>query len=232
MRAARSGSQKSAASHQTRWQKRCAEDPNFRARERDRYARRKEESNARRRHRMAAETPQERKERLARLCAWYAAHKEEVKARKRRQWAKDRELRRKRSYQFRKRRLKYQYGISIEDYDALLARQGGICAICKRKPGKAPLCVDHCHICHVVRGLLCHKCNCGIGYLEDDPRLLRAALVYLDGAFSNGLRPSGSSRAARSPPSRAAAASARTTRDAHRRAGPSCCGATRGRCHR
>ncbi len=84
------------------------------------------------------------------------------------------------------RRLKKEYGISIEDYDRMLAEQGGGCAICKRtdntsKLGKPnPFAIDHCHKSKtVVRGLLCHRCNMGLGYFGDDIQLLEAALVYL-----------------------------------------------------
>jgi hypothetical protein len=81
----------------------------------------------------------------------------------------------------RLRRLR-KYGISEEEYDAMLRRQRGLCGICKRKPGKRRLCVDHDHETGQVRGLLCHKCNCGIGFYRDDPRLTRAAAAYLEAA--------------------------------------------------
>jgi hypothetical protein len=41
--------------------------------------------------------------------------------------------------------------------------------------------IDHCHITGKVRGLLCHKCNKGIGLLGDDPARVAAALNYLEG---------------------------------------------------
>ena len=72
------------------------------------------------------------------------------------------------------------------DYDAMLAKQGGLCAIC-RKPetstlrGKLiPLAVDHDHASGRVRGLLCGKCNKGIGLLGDSASGIRAALAYLE----------------------------------------------------
>ena len=73
------------------------------------------------------------------------------------------------------------YGITIADYNAILERQGGVCAICKKHPGET-LCVDHCHATGKVRGLLCRKCNAAIGFLEDDPRNARAAAAYLEAA--------------------------------------------------
>jgi len=65
----------------------------------------------------------------------------------------------------------------------MLAHQGGVCAICKRKPDKGkPLCVDHCHVTGMVRGLLCHKCNMVLAFGNDDPDILRAAIAYLRAA--------------------------------------------------
>jgi hypothetical protein len=66
----------------------------------------------------------------------------------------------------------------VVDYDAMLARQGGVCKIC-RKPALKRLCLDHDHANGWIRGLLCHKCNTGLGLFDDDiGRILRAA-VYL-----------------------------------------------------
>ena len=68
-------------------------------------------------------------------------------------------------------------GISLVDYDAMLQRQNGACAICKRS-GQA-LCVDHCHACGKVRGLLCGKCNSVLGFCGDSPAHLLMAAAYL-----------------------------------------------------
>jgi hypothetical protein len=70
-----------------------------------------------------------------------------------------------------------RYGISLKDFRALEARQGHVCAICRR-PARV-LCIDHCHVTGRVRGLLCHKCNSALAFCDDDPRLLRAAMAYL-----------------------------------------------------
>jgi Recombination endonuclease VII len=61
----------------------------------------------------------------------------------------------------------------------MVAKQNGLCAICKRKPAKK-LCVDHCHATGIVRGLLCRKCNTGLGCYEDNPTFLRSATAYLE----------------------------------------------------
>ena len=79
--------------------------------------------------------------------------------------------------------LKRRYGISRADYAALLARQGGVCAICGKPPEKT-LCVDHCHSTGRIRGLLCRKCNFGLGCYAEDQAAIIAALAYLGyGAF-------------------------------------------------
>ena len=83
----------------------------------------------------------------------------------------------------RKYQLKYNYGITEEDYNFMLQQQGGKCAICSSdKPtGKWKVfAVDHCHHTNVIRGLLCNECNRGIGLLGDDSQRLRAAANYLD----------------------------------------------------
>lgn len=70
-----------------------------------------------------------------------------------------------------------KYGLREDDYDRMLAKQNGVCAICYGpQQGSKPFCVDHCHSTNIVRGLLCGKCNSGIGMLCDDPvRMINAA---------------------------------------------------------
>ena len=86
----------------------------------------------------------------------------------------------------RRRRLLSLYGISHEEYDEMLERQGGVCAICKNKPGEGKLlCVDHCHVTGMVRGLLCHKCNSVLAFGNDDPDIMRAAIAYLQAALAS-----------------------------------------------
>lgn len=78
--------------------------------------------------------------------------------------------------------LKRKYGITIEQYDAMLVAQGGGCAICQRPPSDSiSLHVDHDHETGRIRGLLCFRCNNSLGDLEDSPQLLQAALRYIDG---------------------------------------------------
>lgn len=78
-----------------------------------------------------------------------------------------------------------QYGMLLEDYDALLRSQNGKCAICSvPEPGghNNRFHVDHDHISLQVRGLLCHHCNKGLGQLKDSVAVLSNAITYLNNA--------------------------------------------------
>lgn len=84
----------------------------------------------------------------------------------------------------RKAHLKWKYGITPEQYDKMLATQGGVCAICMKDGSDSrgySMHVDHCHDTGKVRGLLCHRCNTALGNLGS-PELLIAALRYLEAA--------------------------------------------------
>lgn len=76
----------------------------------------------------------------------------------------------------RRRNLKQNYNTTPEELDELTEAQGGRCAICNKEKVLVP---DHKHGIKRVRGMLCHKCNQGIGYFDDSPELLRAAIRYL-----------------------------------------------------
>lgn len=76
--------------------------------------------------------------------------------------------------------LRKKFGVSVEQYDAMLAQQNGGCAICGRQCSSGRmLAVDHDHLTNRVRGLLCGQCNNGLGRFRDDVELLRKAIVYL-----------------------------------------------------
>ncbi|MFP5317536.1 MAG: endonuclease VII domain-containing protein [Acidimicrobiia bacterium] len=81
----------------------------------------------------------------------------------------------------RKSHLKRNYGLTIEQYEAMLLAQGGGCGICRRTPRPdISLHVDHDHASGAIRGILCFKCNNALGDFEDDPVLLRRALAYVE----------------------------------------------------
>ena len=73
-----------------------------------------------------------------------------------------------------------RYGLTSARYDALLAEQGGVCAICGDAERDGwDFAVDHEHASGRVRGLLCRRCNVGIGLLRDSPEVVTAAADYL-----------------------------------------------------
>lgn len=80
--------------------------------------------------------------------------------------------------------LRYNHGITLEEYNVLLKKQGGRCAICRRPPNKkgtltSVLAVDHNHKTGALRGLLCNICNRYIGYIKESKRTLDRAKKYL-----------------------------------------------------
>ena len=74
------------------------------------------------------------------------------------------------------------FGIEPEDYERMHTEQNGVCAICRRpcERDKCKLSIDHCHDTGRVRGLLCNRCNVGLGRFRDEPALLRFAADYLE----------------------------------------------------
>ncbi len=73
--------------------------------------------------------------------------------------------------------LQQRYGITLDDYQALLTSQNGTCAICGT--AETQLKVDHNHQTGKVRGLLCHLCNAMIGCAREDIDILASAAAYL-----------------------------------------------------
>lgn len=70
------------------------------------------------------------------------------------------------------------YGLSLEDYAALLHEQNYQCGICKKQFTQTAN-VDHNHDTGKVRGLLCHNCNSLLGHAKDNPDILTSAIEYL-----------------------------------------------------
>lgn len=95
--------------------------------------------------------------------------------------------RKKNADRYLDRHLRRAYGITLDEYYRMLREQDGCCAICRAREGRSKsggvrLHVDHDHATGTVRGLLCHACNCGIGYLADDPQRMHAAVRYIERA--------------------------------------------------
>ena len=96
-----------------------------------------------------------REEIRAKGKVWQAAHKDEARLRR--------------------------YGLSQVALEAMIEKQGGVCAICK-KPGwigKGPH-VDHDHVTKKIRGILCFTCNTALGLFGDSIKIARAMVDYLD----------------------------------------------------
>ena len=82
--------------------------------------------------------------------------------------------------------IKKKYGVTADQYEELFEQQKGLCKICGKpettthRNGKPfSLAVDHCHRTKKVRGLLCHLCNRGLGFFQDNVELLESAIRYL-----------------------------------------------------
>lgn len=87
----------------------------------------------------------------------------------------------------RERRLRRFFGVTVEQYDQMLASQSGLCAICRQPEtdvhsanGKVQnLAIDHNRKTGEVRSLLCARCNKGLGLFREQPKLLIQAAEYL-----------------------------------------------------
>jgi hypothetical protein len=82
------------------------------------------------------------------------------------------------------KRLMRLYGLEEGGYARLLAEQGGVCAVCGKRPGRTRLAVDHDHKNGVVRGLLHPRCNRALGPLESTETALVRAIAYLTHALA------------------------------------------------
>lgn len=76
----------------------------------------------------------------------------------------------------RKMRLR-SFGMTLADYDAMVAAQQNKCASCGDE--MSPPVVDHCHVSGRVRGLLCNQCNTAAGLLKESPLRFAALMEYL-----------------------------------------------------
>jgi hypothetical protein len=85
--------------------------------------------------------------------------------------------------------LRRNYGITLDDFNALAKEQNFACVICGKVPSEdldakwnqKVLHVDHDHLTGKIRGLLCSDCNRGIGFLGESAERLERAALYLRG---------------------------------------------------
>lgn len=129
------------------------------------------------------------REAIKRRCnAYYHANKSKVLPKQRSYYQKHRrhyieqalERNKKFPYKSYLYHAKVKYGITKEEYEAIFKSQRGRCAICRRPPKGKRLAIDHCHKTSKVRGLLCDRCNRGIGTFRDNYSLLELAIKYLE----------------------------------------------------
>jgi hypothetical protein len=125
----------------------------------------------------------------ARRKAWYQANREREIARvvawqqrnRERYNAKLRAYRRANPEVGRADHLNRAFGLTLDEFERLLAAQSGGCAICgSRSRGNISLHVDHDHESGLVRGLLCVRCNNGLGQFKESFRLMSRAADYVD----------------------------------------------------
>lgn len=118
---------------------------------------------------------------------WYHKNKER-RVRQATEW--NRNNRRKRHSYW----IHQKHGITLDEYEAMLVRQGGVCAICKEpetvrhnngQTRRLP--IDHDHATGQIRDLLCYRCNSMIGYSREREDLLLAAIDYLKKHKSHGV---------------------------------------------
>lgn len=82
---------------------------------------------------------------------------------------------------YERRRTLRKYGLTQEQYDQLLASQGGRCPGCGTDdPGARGWCIDHCHKAGHVRALMCFRCNLIVGQADENPATLRALADWLE----------------------------------------------------
>lgn len=110
---------------------------------------------------------------------YYASYCRPCSRVKYREYNKNRpEPRNRSAYILEWKRLNY-FGVTRYQLRELLDDQDGVCAICGRVLDWRKMHVDHDHIVNQVRGLLCYKCNIGLGHFDDDSDLILGALKYL-----------------------------------------------------
>jgi len=120
---------------------------------------------------------------LERSRLWSKNNREKVNAAKRK-WRATRPPE-KQTYDSKKKRIRHLkdlYGMTPEDVDSMLAKQGGLCAMCGTPDPNwyRGWHIDHDHATHKIRGILCHSCNILLGHAKDNVDILAKGIIYLN----------------------------------------------------
>lgn len=128
---------------------------------------------------------------LQRAKKYYEDHKEECKKKMKkynkvyhkRNAERERKYRREHKEELRAWQFKNSYGVSLEQIDKILLGQNHQCPICGeplRDGGASGRHIDHDHKTNRIRGILCSRCNLGLGLFRDNSKFLANAAKYLE----------------------------------------------------
>lgn len=117
---------------------------------------------------------------LAELRAFSRNNREHLNRQRRERYANDTDHRDSYRAYNRARFRQYKYGITYEEFHAMIDAQDNVCSICKKSNGRQVLYVDHDHKTGRIRGLLCHTCNTFLGRIDDSIETLEYMIEYLD----------------------------------------------------
>jgi protein-arginine kinase activator protein McsA len=81
-------------------------------------------------------------------------------------------------YKYKSKSKQAKYGITQEEFDKMKESVNNACEICKSQ--NVTLCLDHDHNTNKIRGIICHKCNLGLGNLRDSYEIVKSAADYLN----------------------------------------------------
>lgn len=110
---------------------------------------------------------------------YYQKHKQVLREQKKVIYQKTKHI-------YKDRWFRKQYGISLEQYEAMFVQQNGLCAICQkpervmRSGNVLKLAIDHNHKTGQIRKLLCAHCNQALGKLHEDPNIMKNMISYIE----------------------------------------------------
>lgn len=110
---------------------------------------------------------------------WYQDHKEEQKENKKKYYQDHKEERKEYD---KRRHYKKMYNLTLEEIDQILIKQNHKCALCGMSLLETKRCTDHSHKTNKVRGILCDRCNKGLGFFQyfyDNPEFFKKTIKYI-----------------------------------------------------